>query len=109
MCDRWAAAVLLAAVLAAAPALAQDVGTLRARLTRIEPVWRAAARAADHADSAGTYGPLDTIRVGALTVFAAPRLAAMARDAATRAWPMLDSLYAAEKTRLGGSRWYVLP
>src|SRR5712691_1371638 len=107
MSERRAVVVLLAALAAAAPTAAQDVAALRARLARLEPTWRAAARAAARADSTGTYGPLDTIRVGLLTVFAAPKLTAMAQEAATRAWPTLDSLYGAETARLAQERWHV--
>jgi hypothetical protein len=109
MSERRLAVALLAVLAGAAPAAGQDAAALRARIARVEPIWRAAARLANLVDSTRRFGPLDTLRSGPLTVYASPQLAPLVRDAMARARPILDSVYGQETARLAAHRWYVVP
>lgn len=88
---------------AAAPALgAQGVARLQARADSLAAEWRRASAIADLIDNLGRARALagrDTIRVGALTIIANPSPLPL-REAAARAWPVIDSLYGSEAQEL---------
>jgi hypothetical protein len=95
---------------AAAPGLgAQGVARLQARADSLAAEWRRASAIADLIDSLGRARALagrDTIRVGALTIVANPSPLPL-RQAAARAWPVIDSLYGSEAQELA-HRPYVI-
>jgi hypothetical protein len=92
---RFRCAIVFSALLGAAtlqtPAWGQGVDQLRRRIALLEGAHREALVAAVHSESlrAETH---DTIRAGALTVFARSTDGAV-RQAAIAAWPTLDSTY----------------
>jgi len=90
-------ALSFAALALAAPLAGQDtmMVRLRNRADSLLRTWREAERLADLADSLererATAGS-DTIAIGGLRVIANPSPLAL-REAAERAWPVIDSLY----------------
>src|SRR2546427_1415420 len=99
MCSgRWAVALLAASV---GTLSAQDVPRLQARADSLLREWRRASAVADMVDSlnhARAAGGTDTISVGALRIVTNPSPARL-REAAARAWPVIDSLYGTEARR----------
>src|SRR3989441_4708026 len=80
----------------------QDVPGLQARADSLAREWRRASALADMVDSldhARAAGGTDTIRVGALRIVTNPSPARL-REAAARAWPVIDSLYGTEARQL---------
>src|SRR5947207_1727031 len=80
----------------------QDLPRLQARADSLAREWRRANAVADAIDSLErTRAPSgrDTIRVGALTIVTSPSPLPL-RDAAVRAWPVIDSLYGDEARQL---------
>src|SRR2546429_9433206 len=80
----------------------QDLPRLQARADSLAREWRRANAVADAIDSLERVGALagrDTIRVGALTIVTNPSPLPL-REAAARAWPVIDSLYRAEAHQL---------
>ncbi|HEY6808769.1 MAG TPA: hypothetical protein VI160_08265 [Gemmatimonadales bacterium] len=111
MSDRRAA-LLLAAALAAGPALrAQTISELRARIPRLEAA-QALAVAAQHrldsARSASRQATLDTIRQAGLTVLTIPRDAALAREALAEAWPELERSYGTHAAELARKDFHLI-
>src|SRR5438552_1668150 len=100
MCSgRWALALLAASV---GTLSAQDVPRLQARADSLLREWRRASAVADMVDSlnhARAAGGTDTISVGALRIVTNPSPARL-REAAARAWPVIDSLYGSEARQL---------
>src|SRR5436190_10255188 len=93
----------LFALLACTRALqGQDLPRLQARADSLAREWRHATAVADAIDSLErTRAPSgrDTIRVGALTIVTNPSPLPL-REAAVRAWPVIDSLYGEEARQL---------
>jgi hypothetical protein len=88
---------------------AQSGAQLQTRADSLAREWRRANAVADAVDSlerARALAGRDTIRVGALTIVANPSPLPL-REAATRAWPALDSLYGTAARQLEG-RPYVI-
>ncbi len=99
MCDRRRAGIVAACVLVCmgTGAGAQDVGTERARLARLEAelrVERARRRVRDSLHAA-TVG-VDTVRVGTLTVLSARGVPASLPAATAAAWRVLDARFGHE-------------
>src|SRR3989442_4987158 len=108
MCSgRWAVALLAASV---GTLSAQDVPRLQARADSLLREWRRASAVADMVDSlthTRAAGGTDTISVGALRIVTNPSPARL-REAAARAWPVIDSLYGSEAQQLA-QRPYLIP
>src|SRR5207245_1330820 len=100
MCSgRWALALLAGSV---GTLSAQDVPRLQARADSLLREWRRASAVADMVDSLNhtrAAGGTDTISVGALRIVTNPSPARL-REAAARAWPVIDSLYGSEAQQL---------
>src|SRR5436190_5204051 len=109
MCSgRWALALLAASV---GTLSAQDVPRLQARADSLLREWRRASAVADMVDSlnhARAAGGTDTISVGALRIVTNPSPAWL-RDAAARAWPVIDSLYGSEARQLEQHPYLIAP
>src|SRR5213592_4654361 len=109
MCSgRWALALLAASV---GTLSAQDVPRLQARADSLLREWRRANALADMVDSlnhARTAGGTDTISVGALRIVTNPSPARL-REAAARAWPVIDSLYGTEARQLEQRPFFIAP
>jgi len=90
-------------LLACARALSgQGLPRLQARADSLAREWRRASAVADAIDSLERTRALagrDTIRVGALTIVTDPSLLPL-REAASRAWPLIDSVYGDEAQQL---------
>jgi len=87
----------------------QSLPRLQARADSLAREWRranAVANAIDSLERARALAGRDTIRVGALTIIANPSPLPL-REAAARAWPVIDSLYGAEALQLA-QRPYVI-
>src|SRR5256886_1075660 len=109
MCSgRWALALLAASV---GTLSAQDVPRLQARADSLLREWRRASAVADMVDSlnhARAAGGTDTISVGALRIVTNPSPARL-REAAARAWPVIDSLYGTEARQLEQRPYLIAP
>src|SRR5437867_11920360 len=109
MCSgRWALALLAASV---GTLSAQDVPRLQARADSLLREWRRASALADMVDSldhARAAGGTDTISVGALRIVTNPSPARL-REAASRAWPVIDSLYGTEARQLAQRPYLIAP
>src|SRR5437764_3169587 len=109
MCSgRWALALLAASV---GTLSAQDVPRLQARADSLLREWRRASAVADMVDSlnhARAAGGTDTISVGALRIVTNPSPARL-REAAARAWPVIDSLYGSEARQLEQHPYLIAP
>jgi len=80
----------------------QDLPRLQARADSLAREWRRANAVADAIDSLERVRALagrDTIRVGALMIIANPSPLPL-REAAVRAWPLIDSVYGSEARQL---------
>ncbi len=81
---------------------AQELARLQARADSLALEWQRASALADMVDSlrhAPALSGWDTIRVGALRIIS-NRSPLPLRDAATRAWPVIDSLYGPDASQL---------
>src|SRR5437667_2830262 len=109
MCSgRWALALLAASV---GTLSAQDVPRLQARADSLLREWRRASAVADMVDSlnhARAAGGTDTISVGALRIVTNPSPARL-REAAARAWLVIDSLYGSEAQQLAQRPYLIAP
>src|SRR6266550_2257663 len=109
MCSgRWALALLAASV---GTLSAQDVPRLQARADSLLREWRRASAVADMVDSLNhtrAAGGTDTISVGALRIVTNPSPARL-REAAARAWPVIDSLYGSEAQQLAQRPYLIAP
>src|SRR5438309_7981236 len=89
----------------------QDVPRLQARADSLLREWRRASAVADMVDSlnhARAAGGTDTISVGALRIVTNPSPARL-REAAARAWPVIDSLYGSEARQLEQRPYLIAP
>src|SRR5256886_7207829 len=89
----------------------QDVPRLQARADSLVREWRRASALADMVDSldhARAAGGTDTISVGALRIVTNPSPARL-REAASRAWPVIDSLYGSEARQLEQHPYLIAP
>ncbi|PYO13559.1 MAG: hypothetical protein DMD31_12695 [Gemmatimonadetes bacterium] len=89
----------------------QDVPRLQARADSLVREWRRASALADMVDSldhARAAGGTDTISVGALRIVTNPSPARL-REAASRAWPVIDSLYGTEARQLAQRPYLIAP
>jgi hypothetical protein len=89
----------------------QDVPRLQARADSLAREWRRANALADMVDSldnARAAGGTDTISVGALRIVTNPSPARL-REAAARAWPVIDSLYGTEARQLEQHPYLIAP
>ncbi len=89
------------AAMAAGRLAGQSVERLQVRADSLLREWRRASALADMVDSlkhGRAAGGTDTISVGALRIVATPSPARL-REAAARAWPVIDSLYGSEAPR----------
>src|SRR5881397_224704 len=109
MCSgRWALALLAASV---GTLSAQDVPRLQVRADSLLREWRRASALADMVDSLNhgrAAGGTDTISVGVLRIVATPSPARL-REAAARAWPVIDSLYGSEAQQLAQRPYLIAP
>src|SRR2546421_6164452 len=109
MCSgRWALALLAASV---GTLSAQDVPRLQARADSLLREWRRANALADMVDSLNhtrAAGGTDTISVGALRIVRTPSTARL-REAAARAWLVIDSLYGSEAQQLAQHPYLIAP
>src|SRR5256712_13467358 len=109
MCSgRWAVALSAASV---GTLWAKDVPRLPARAHSRLREWRRATALADMVDSlapARAAGGTDTIGVGALRIVTNPSPARL-REAASRAWPVIDSLYGTEARQLAQRPYLIAP
>ncbi len=97
--------------LAAGRVAGQSVERLQARADSLLREWRRANALADMVDSlnhARTAGGTDTISVGALRIVTNPSPARL-REAAARAWPVIDSLYGTEARQLEQRPFFIAP
>src|SRR6266571_1289545 len=97
--------------LAAGRVAGQSVERLQARADSLLREWRRANALADMVDSlnhARTAGGTDTISVGALRIVTNPSPARL-REAAARAWPVIDSLYGTEARQLEQRPYFIAP
>ncbi len=102
--------LLLVVIGCSSPLSAQDstLGRLRHRADSLAREWRQANAVADLVDSLERERATswkDTISVGALRIVANPSPLPL-REAAARAWPVLDSLYGSEAQHL--AQWPVI-
>jgi len=89
----------------------QDLPRLQARADSLAREWRHATAVADAIDSLErTRAPSgrDTIRVGALTIVTNPSPLPL-REAAARAWPLIDSVYGNEARQLEERPYVIVP
>src|SRR2546426_10623096 len=109
MCSwRWWLPLLAASVRTLA---GQEVPRLQARADSLAREWRRANALADMVDSlnhARAAGGTDTISVGALRIVTNPSPARL-REAAARAWPVIDSLYGTEARQLEQRPYLIAP
>src|SRR3989441_8856541 len=109
MCSwRWWLPLLAASVRTLA---GQEVPRLQARADSLAREWRRANALADMVDSlnhARAAGGTDTISVGALRIVTNPSPARL-REAAARAWPVIDSLYGSEAQQLAQRPYLIAP
>ncbi|HEY6158542.1 MAG TPA: hypothetical protein VIV88_13875 [Gemmatimonadales bacterium] len=110
MCrKRW---VLLVLGLSCARALTgQELPRLEARADSLAREWRRATAVADAIDSlerARVFAGHDTIRVGALTIVTNASPLPL-REAAARAWPLIDSLYGDVARQLEERPYVIVP
>lgn len=114
MCSRLRLLVLVALLSGAAPfpplLSAQELVRLRARADSLAIAWRRANALADALDSLALRSPVarDTIRAGALWIVADSSSLPL-REAAARAWQVLDSLYGDEAQTLARRPYFVVP
>src|SRR5437763_10747546 len=98
-------------VLAAGGLAGQSVERLQARADSLLREWRRANALADMVDSLNhtrAAGGTDTISVGALRIVTNPSPARL-REAAARAWPVIDSLYGSEAQQLAQRPYLIAP
>src|SRR5207302_10971670 len=110
MCrKRW---VLLPLGLACAGGLiGQELPRLQARADSLAREWRRATAVADAIDSlerARVFVGHDTIRVGALTIVTNASPLPL-REAAVRAWPLIDSAYGDDARQLAERPYVIVP
>src|SRR3989475_8126088 len=109
MCSwRWWLPLLAASVRTLA---GQEVPRLQARADSLAREWRRANALADMVDSLNhsrAAGGTDTISVGALRIVTNPSPARL-REAAARAWPVIDSLYGTEARQLEQRPFLIAP
>src|SRR5437773_1820033 len=89
----------------------QSVERLQARADSLLREWRRANALADMVDSLNrtrAAGGTDTISVGALRIVTHPSPARL-REAAARAWPVIDSLYGSEAQQLEQRPFFIAP
>src|SRR5205823_1329924 len=89
----------------------QSVERLQARADSLLREWRRANALADMVDSLNhtrAAGGTDTISVGALRIVTNPSPARL-REAAARAWPVIDSLYGSEAQQLAQRPYLITP
>jgi hypothetical protein len=89
----------------------QSVERLQDRADSLLREWRRANALADMVDSlnhARAAGGTDTISVGALRIVTNPSPARL-REAAARAWPVIDSLYGSEAQQLAQRPYLIAP
>src|SRR6266704_2631200 len=88
----------------------EGLARLRARADSLAREWRRANVFADLVDSlerARVVAAKDTIRVGALAIITNPSPLPL-REAAARAWPIIDSLYGIEARSLAGRPYIIV-
>src|SRR5437667_47414 len=104
--------LLIMVIAVAAGRLAgQSVELLQTRADSLLREWRRASALADMVDSLNhgrAAGGTDTISVGALRIVATPSPARL-REAAARAWPVIDSLYGSEARQLEQRPYLIAP
>src|SRR5256885_13762250 len=109
MCSgRWALALLAGSV---GTLSARDVPRLQARADSLLREGRRASAVADMVDSLNhtrAAGGTDTISVGALRIVTNPTPARL-REAAARAWPVIDSLSGTEAAQLARRPYLIAP
>jgi len=101
----------MAIALAAGRLAGQSVEQLQARADSLLREWHRASAVADMVDSlnhARAAGGTDTISVGALRIVTNPSPARL-REAAARAWPVIDSLYGIEARQLEQRPYLIAP
>jgi len=89
----------------------QSLARLHARADSLAREWRranAVANAIDSLERVRALAGRDTIRVGALTIVTNPSPLPL-REAAARAWPVIDSLYGAEAHQLEQRPYAIVP
>jgi len=88
----------------------QSVERLQVRADSLLREWRRANALADMVDSLNhaRAGGTDTISVGALRIVTIPSPARL-REAAARAWPVIDSLYGSEARQLEQRPYLIAP
>src|SRR5436190_12749469 len=97
--------------LAAGRVAGQSVERLQVRADSLLREWRRASALADMVDSLNhgrAAGGTDTISVGVLRIVATPSPARL-REAAARAWPVIDSLYGSEAQQLAQRPYLIAP
>jgi hypothetical protein len=102
---------MLVLVMAAGRLAGQSVERLQVRADSLLREWRRASALADMVDSLNhtrAAGGTDTIRVGALQIVTNPSPARL-REAAARAWPVIDSLYGTEARQLEHRPYLIAP
>ncbi len=103
--------VTMIAAMAAGRLAGQSVERLQVRADSLLREWRRASALADMVDSlkhGRAAGGTDTISVGALRIVATPSPARL-REAAARAWPVIDSLYGSEAQQLAQRPYLIAP
>jgi len=88
----------------------EGLARLRARADSLAHEWRRANAFADLVDSlerARVIAAKDTIRVGALTIITNPSPLPL-REAAARAWPIIDNFYGSEARSLAGRPYIIV-
>src|SRR6266700_2276110 len=88
----------------------EGLARLRARADSLAREWRRANAFADLVDSlerARVVAAKDTIRVGALIIITNPSPLPL-REAAARAWPVINSLYGSEARSLAGRPYIIV-
>jgi hypothetical protein len=89
----------------------QDVSRLQARADSLAREWRRANALADMVDSlerVRAASGTDTISIGALRIVTDPSPLRL-REAAARAWPLIDSLYGSEAQQLAQRPYFIAP
>src|SRR5438094_8662153 len=103
--------ITMVIALAAGRPAGQSVERLQARADSLLREWRRANALADMVDSLNhgrAAGGTDTISVGALRIVTNPSPARL-REAAARAWPVIDSLYGSEARQLEQHPYLIAP
>src|SRR5213594_4780628 len=103
--------LIMVIAMAAGRLAGQSVERLQVRADSLLREWRRASALADMVDSLNhtrAAGGTDTISVGALRIVTNPSPARL-REAAARAWPVIDSLYGTEARQLEQRPYLIAP